>query len=153
MPLLRNIMLLEIMKRLLIAAIKDKDQPRRDIMRLVIADIEADHKRKDDDSWAESVIRKHIKTNNESLAFYNEGDHFYGTLTTQNLMLGSLLPTTLSLDEIEALFLNSNGNEIEQIQAVEKEGQAMGIAMKFLKSQDAKVASEDVKASIVKWRS
>ena len=151
-PLLRNNMLLE-MKRLLIAAIKDKDQPRRDIMRLVIADIEADHKRKNDDSWAELVIRKYVKTNNESLAFCKEGDHFYGTLTTQTEMLESLLPKTLALDEIEALFLNSDGNEIEQIQDADKDGQALGIAMKFLKAKDAKVTSEDVKACVSKWRS
>ena len=143
----------EVMQRLLITAIKEKDNTRRDALRLVIADVDSDHKRKDDDKWAETVIRKHIKQNEEAISFYKEGDEGYARLKEQSGMLQSLLPKTLTVEQIEDELLNTGEGELKVIKGAKSEGQAMGIAMKHFKSKGLAVLGNDVKAAITHIRS
>ena len=142
----------EVMKRLLVTAIKEKDEACRDILRLVIADVESDCKRQDDDKWAESVIRKHLKQIDESLHFFAEDQPGHSKLTFQKSFLNSLLPKTLTEQEIEAELLNSSGREVEDIQEAKSEGQATGIAMKFFRQNNLNVLGKDVKSVVSKIR-
>jgi len=142
----------EVMKRLLISAIKEKDVVRRDILRLVIADVEADHKRQDDDKWAETVIRKHLKQNEEALAFYEEGDEGHTRLKRQSGMLQSLLPETMTQEHIESFLLRCDAEEIQPILKAKSDGQAMGMAMKIFKVAGENVLGTDVKAVVDRLR-
>lgn len=143
-------MLVEL-KAQLISAIKSNDIAARDILRLVIGDMELAPKLTDDISL--SIIRKHVKNINEAMQFVKLGDDGYDKLHKQLSILNCLLPTTLSIGAIQALFLNSDGPEIEQIASAKSDGQAMGIAMKFLKTSGAVVSSEDVKSVVGELRS
>lgn len=138
-------MLLETMKRLLIVAIKEKDEARRDILRLVIADVEADHKRKDDDKWAESVIRKHFKNNDEALAFYANQECLEAQkLSTQTICLNSLLPKTLTVAEIREALKEIEGDLV----SCDNDGKAMGMAVGFFKKRGDSVLGEHVKGVV-----
>jgi len=138
----------EVMKRLLISAIKEKEEARRDALRLVIADVESDHKRQDDNKWAETVIRKNLKQNEEALAFYKEGDEGYNRLKEQSSMLQSFLPVTLSEGQIELRL-----REIEcELVDCDNDGKAIGMAVSFFKKNGNSVLGKDVKAVVDRLR-
>jgi len=148
--------MLQAMKAQMVLAMKAKNVTERDILRLVIGEVqsaEAKQNKSFTDEQIESVIRKQIKSNDEALTFVQAGDERHTKLLDENVILNKLLPATLSQEEIEAFFLNSDGPEFEQIRDAKNDGQATGIAMKALKAADQKVLGDDVKAIIAKIRS
>lgn len=147
--------MLQEMKAQMVLAMKAKNITERDILRLIISEVqsaEAKQNKTFTSEQIESVIRKLIKDNDESLTFVQPGDERRTKLLEENLILNKLLPTTLSQEEIEVFLLKSDGPEFEQIQNAKNDGQATGIAMKSLKSANQKVLGDDVKAVVAKIR-
>lgn len=142
-------MKLEELKSLLVQTIKDKDEISRDMLRLVVSDIESDYKKKDDPKFVQQVIRRHITRNDESLHFFSKDQYNHHRLVKQNELLESLVPKTLSEDEINTL-LSAHNLVIQDILGANNEGQAVGVAMKFLKGQS--VLGQDVKNVVAKLR-
>ena len=138
----------EELKDLLIECIKTKDFGSRDVLRLVLADIEADYKKKDDEKLAQSVIRKHVKNNNEALAFYKEGDEGYNKLQYQTEVISAFLPKTLTIEAIRCSLEEVRGD----IESANNDGQAVGVAMKHFKKSQYNVLGQDVKSVVEEIR-
>ena len=122
----------------------------RDILRLILGEVqtlEAKSGKKIPEEKIESIIRKVIQSNEETISFSPSEK-----LEEENKILSSFLPKTLTQDEIEAFFLNSSNAEYELIQSVKSEGQAIGLAIKTLKSNQLKVLGDDVKIVVEKIR-
>lgn len=149
-------MLIETMKSRKITAMKNKNIVEKNILGFVIGKIqtaEATQNKKFSDEQVESMIRKEIMNIDEELSFLQEGDDRRTKLVLEKEILNEFLPVILTQEEIEAFLLNSDGPEIEQIRDAEKEGQAVGIAIKACKTNNLKVLGDDVKAVVAKLRS
>ena len=144
-------MLMNTMKSLLLVAMKEKDEVSRDILRLVIGDVDGRLARsvKMSEEIVESVIRKHIKQNNESLAFHKEGDGHYERITTQSKLLNSLLPEAISVERIGEVLAPIS----YEILGADNMGQAIGLGIKHLKALDYAANGSDVKLVVEKMRS
>lgn len=88
------------------------------------------------DEQQSNVLKKILKSNEETLATLATTDDRFVALTEENALLNGLLPNLASNDEIKAALTVV----LEQIKAAKNEGQAMGLAMKTLK--EAKVICE-----------
>jgi uncharacterized protein YqeY len=109
--------------------------------------------KKPTDEEVERLIRKTILGNQETLGILQQkgltgGDNF-AKLTAENALLQSLLPKTLSVDEIAAQL----SEVAEAVRAAKNDGQATGVAMKHLKGKNLKVLGEDVAQAVKKFRS
>lgn len=106
--------------------------------------LESSRRNKDlDQKSCEAIVRKFIKNNNETLKYINCHDDSIDCIgfNYENTILESFLPKTLSKKEIgETLTKNC----LESIIQAKNKGQAMGIAMKTLKSLNLPVEGKDV---------
>lgn len=143
-------MLLETLKARITQAVKEKDNVARDILRLAFGEVqtsEARNGRALEDGEVAAVLKKLVKSNEETLALAGEGDRA-ATLRRENEVLASLLPKTLSPEQIvEAL-----AAQADAIKAAKSDGQAMGVAMKHMKSTGAAVEAADVTAAVKRIR-
>lgn len=147
-------MLIERLKAQTKDAMKAGRTVERDILRLVVGEaqtLEARNNKVPSDEQVEKIIRKMIEGNQETINL-SKNEESWAKLVEENKILEEWLPKTLTQEEIEAFFLNSDGPEFEQIQNAKNDGQAMGMAMKTLKSADQKVLGDDVKAVVAKIR-
>jgi uncharacterized protein len=100
------------------------------------------------DEEAAAIVRKLLKSNHETLGLTaDEGQK--QTLTQEIQILESLLPKTLSVDEIAQLL----APVAEQLRAAKNSGQATGLAMKHLKSVEANAGGKDVAMAVERIRS
>ena len=171
---------LETIKDLLKQSMKTKDTFKTGILRLIIGEVDrkqvtrtlasVGEVKKEQPSKTDeevySVIRKIIEGNNERIAQLNnvtpagqdppafqidfDVQPLIETANAENVFLQSLLPKTISQQEIEAFILNQEGTLFEQIQSAKNDGQAMGLAMKEIKKASLSVLSADVKAVVKK---
>lgn len=130
-------------------AMRDRNEPKKNALRLVIAEIERlPEKDSTDLKRQQSVIRKLIEGNKETLPLLPEGDARIATLTWENEFLSGLLPKTLSVEEIKIIL-----NEVvDKIIAAKSDGQATGEAMKHLKAKNAEVQGGDVQIVVKEIR-
>lgn len=144
-------MLLDTLKARITQAVKEKDEIARDVLRLAFGEVqtsEARNERPLKDEEVAAILKKLVKSNDETLALAGEGERA-ATLRRENEILSSLLPKALSPEQIvEALQA-----QVEAIRAAKADGQAMGVAMKHLKSQGATVEAADVTAAVKRIRS
>lgn len=150
-------MILEILKQRNIAAIKSKNNVEKNILRVIIGEVETIKSRdgKITDDQVYSLIRKQIEANKELINIYTlKGkDVSLASLAyKENDILGELLPKTLSPVDIEAEILNHDGPEYEMIQDAKTDGAGIGVAMKLLKSLKLNVLGDDVKKVVAKIR-
>lgn len=136
------------LKRKLVNSIKNNDVPKRDILRLVVGEIELAPKTMTNDQIL-SVIRKNIKNNEESQKFLDKDSDSYSKLAAQTEVLESFLPDTLTQEEIYNIIYPLCG-----VQDSNNEGQAMGFAMNFFKGagMSQNVLGDDVRAVVLKIR-
>jgi uncharacterized protein len=104
------------------------------------------------DEEVEKLIRKTILGNQETLGLLQQrgltaGDNL-AKLTAENALLQSLLPKTLSPDEIAAQL----ADVADAVRAARSDGQATGVAVKHLKGKGLKVLGEDVAQAVKKLR-
>ena len=131
-------------------AMRDKDTLTRDVLRVALGDIQTAESRGGDamsDEKAQGFVRKLVKSNQETIGLAKD-PAVTDQLTREIEVLESLLPQTMSPDQIEAALAPVHN----AIAAADNDGQAMGVAMKSLKSTGAVVEGRDVNAVVHRMR-
>jgi len=110
--------------------------------------IEARSGKKASDDEIEKIVRKLVVGNTETIELLKQkgmGDNpDVPRRTAENVFLMTLLPKTMSVEEIKAVL----GEVAEAIKGAKNDGQATGVAMKHVKSKNLKVQGEDVAADV-----
>lgn len=126
------------------------------VLQVVLGDasmIEARTGKKATDEEVEKLIRKTMLGNQETLALLEKGGQAgsanHAKLTAENALLSSLLPKTMSVDEIVAALAEVG----DAVKAAKNDGQATGVAMKHLKGKNLKALGDDVSAAVKRVRS
>jgi uncharacterized protein YqeY len=138
-------MLVDDIRARIAQAVKDKNDVARDVLRLALGEVQTAEARanralRDEETLA--IVRKLVKSNEETLALSAEAQA--ATLRKENEVLSALLPKTLGVPAlVEAL-----ASQREAILAARNDGQATGLAMKYLKTTDAAFDGGDVSAAV-----
>ena len=144
-------MLSEQIKSQMFEAMKSKNLVAKEILRLALGEIqtaEARSGRVPTDDEAAAIVRKLIKSNNETLDAASD-ESTKTQLAEEIKILEALLPKTLDVDQIvEAL-----SGTADAIKAAGNDGQATGVAMKHLKTSGTAVTGKDVSQAVAKMRS
>ena len=148
--------LMEEIRQRLAAVMKPRDERQtweRDIYKLALSEITTLELRSQGKPVTEeqiaNVLRKLIEGNNETLAAMEKlGKGGAEKLRAENEVLASLLPKTLSPEEIAERL----APVADAIRTAKSDGQAMGLAMKHLKSENAPVAGADVTQAVKQLR-
>jgi hypothetical protein len=143
-------MLKDEMKTRMLEAMKAKRTVEKDILRVALGEVQTIESRSAEDASDEAVgkiLRKLMKSNDESLAA-SEDPAQRAVLEEENAVLSSLLPQTLSPQEIVAALEPVK----EAVLAAGNDGQATGVAMKHLKGSGAAVEGKDVSAAVRSMR-
>lgn len=142
--------LVEDIKKQITQAMKSGDAVARDVLRLALSEIQTAEARKNapvSEEDAINAVRKLIKSNEETLVLTTDTERA-GTLRQEIGVLSALLPKQLSVDDIARAL----DTQRDAIKAAANDGQATGIAMKYLKSTGASVSGNDVGAAVKKLR-
>ena len=145
-------MLIDEIKARMTRAMRERDEVVKNILGLAVGEIqtaEARANRALGDDEATAVVRKLLKSNEETLALAGAGDARSPALRREIEVLASLLPKSMSVEQIaEAL-----STVAEAIRAAKSDGQAMGVAMKHLKASGAVAGAADVQQAVKQVRS
>jgi uncharacterized protein YqeY len=144
-------MIVDDIRTQLVTSMKDKNEIKKNILRIVLGDLSTSEVRSgktstDDD--VRRVIKKLIENNLETLKFCAERPDNFSKLTTENSILSSFLPKTLSKEDIRRQIDFSSTMILSEVKAAKSDGQATGILMKWFKgvfvngSDVAEVAKE-----------
>ena len=143
-------MLVDDIKARITKAMKEKDEVARDVLRVAFGEVqklEANAGKDLRDDEVAAVLRKLVKSNEETLVLAPEGAQV-PALRREIEVLSSLLPKSLSVAElVEAL-----GSMKEALVAAKSDGQATGVAMKHLKTTGATFDGNDVAAAVKQLR-
>jgi uncharacterized protein len=144
-------MIVSAIKKRISTAMKDGDTVARDVLRLALGEIQTAEARSNaalPDEEAAAALRKLIKSNEETLAALGD-DARASALRREIEVLEELLPARLTVEQI-ALALAPCADAIKSAKA---DGQAIGVAMKHLKSEGASFDGADVAQAVKKIRS
>jgi uncharacterized protein len=144
-------MLLDEIKAQMFKAMKAGAIVEKEILRVAVGEItteQAREGRKGDDAEAQGILRKLIKSNEESLA-HAEDPAKRAVLEEEVRVLSAFLPKSLGVDDIVAAL----APVADAVKAAGNDGQATGVAMKHLKSSGAVVGGKDVSEAVRKIRS
>lgn len=143
-------MLLDEIKARMFRAMKAGNALEKEILRVAVGEITTEaarEGRRGDDDEARAIVRKLIKSNDETLAS-GPTDERRRQLEEENRILGDFLPKALGVDDIV--------RALEPVHAAVKsagnEGQATGVAMKHLKASGATVNGKDVAEAVKRVR-
>jgi len=119
---------------------------QRDILRYIIGQVQLEEGRgkKVNDEWIIKVIKKLVKSNNETYKLCKMRHEIRGDIKQENEFLQGFLPNELTDEEFLGRLLNSDGSEYEQIQNCEVHNKAMGIAIRFVRENKLCVAVNTV---------
>jgi uncharacterized protein YqeY len=145
-------MLAEMVKSRMVAAMKSKNNRERDVLRFVLSELQRSNIVDPTDDQVVKVIKKTIENNGVTLKFCHADDPRLESLEEENAILNGILPKEWDSQTIEAFFLNGDDPVFEQIRNADKEGKAIGIAMKALKAANAPVDSKLVNEVVKKIR-
>jgi hypothetical protein len=145
-------MLIDQVKERMWAALKARRTLEKEILGLVVGELQTADARKGDsaaltDEEGFAIIRKLVKSNRETLEVSQSAEQ-KKTLEEEILVLDSLLPKSLGDAEV----LQALASVEAQIRAAGNDGQATGIAMKALKATGAVVDGKLVGAVVRKLR-
>jgi uncharacterized protein YqeY len=143
-------MLLDELKARMFRAMKAGNVVEKEILRVALGEITTEAARdgrRGDDEEARAILRKLIKSNEESLAA-GPSDERRATLSEENRILGEFLPKTLGIEDI----VDALAPVRDAVRAAGNEGQATGVAMKHLKSLGASVNGKDVAEAVKRVR-
>jgi len=144
-------MLLDEIKARMFQAMKAGRVVEKEILRVAVGEITTEaarEGRKGDDDESRAILRKLIKSNDESLASGLDGERRQ-ILEEETRILASFLPQSLDVDAIVAALAPVR----EAIRSAGNDGQATGVAMKHLKSLGVEVNGKDVSAAVRQTRS
>jgi uncharacterized protein YqeY len=139
--------IIDTLRQKALAAMKAKDSVATTILRLAQSEVQAAEARLGttiSDADATAVLKKLVKSNEETLAASAGDAAKVAELKREIEILSEFLPKGLSVADI-AIAL---GPVAEAIKAAANDGQATGLAMKHLKSQGAQVNGTDVAAAV-----
>lgn len=143
-------MLIDDIKQQVTQAMRDKDTARRDLLRVVLGELQTAAARTGDamsDEEAQRIIRKMVKSTQEMIEL-SDRPAAVEQAKAEMVILESLLPKTLSIDEIVAALAPVR----DAVLSAGSDGQATGVAMKHLKSTGAAVEGKDVGAAVKQMR-
>jgi uncharacterized protein YqeY len=143
--------ILDELKARMSEALRGKDEVAKNIYRLAYSEMQLASARssKDvDDDEAIAILKKLVKSNEETLAVATEGAQ-REALAREIALLTAILPKTLSVAEIVAALAPVS----ESVRGAGNDGQATGVAMKHLKSTGASVDGKTVAAAVKQIRS
>jgi uncharacterized protein YqeY len=129
------------------AAMQARDEVAKNVLGLALGEIqtaEARANRALGDDEAVAVVRKLVKSNEETLAHAKDDAGRAADLRREIEVLSALLPKALSADAIAAAL----APVADAIRAAKSDGQAMGVAMKHLKSTGAVVDAPAVQQAL-----
>ena len=144
-------MLVEEIKKRVTLAMRSGDTVTRDVLRLALGEIQTAEARTNaplGEEDAAAVLRKLIKSNEETLGALPAGDDRIAALKREVEVLLSLLPAQMNAAEIVAAL----AGQVDAIKAAGNDGQATGIAMKHLKASGAAVNGAEVTAAVKQIR-
>ena len=145
-------MLIDEIKSRMTRAMRERDDVVRNILGLAVGEIqtaEARANRALGDEEATAVVRKLLKSNEETLSLTSADDARATVLRREIEALTALLPASLTVEQIVAAL----GPAADAIRAAKSDGQAMGVAMKHLKAAGAVAAAPDVQQALKQVRS
>ena len=143
-------MLIDEIKKRTMQAMKAKDELARDVLRVALGEIqtaEARATRSLSEEEATAIVRKLVKSNEETLALASTGERA-DALRRENEILRELLPSVLSVAQI----VDALASQAEAIRAAKSDGQATGLAMKHLKGTGAVFEGSDVTLAVKQMR-
>ncbi|HTA88736.1 MAG TPA: GatB/YqeY domain-containing protein [Polyangiaceae bacterium] len=135
-------MLIDQIKARMFQAIKAGAHLEKEILRVAVGEITTEAARpgrQGSDEEAQAILRKLVKSNEETLASTTEEEK-RAILLKENEILAEFLPKSMTTDEIASAL----EPVVAQIKAAGNDGQATGVAMKQLKSTGAIVNGKDV---------
>jgi hypothetical protein len=139
-------MLLDDIRARVTQAVKDKDEAARDVLRLVLGEVqtaEARAGRPLAEDEVVAIVRKLVKSNEETLAAAADGP-LAPALRHEIGVLAALLPKTLGVADL-VLALEP---QREALRAAKNDGQATGLAVKHLKAAGIAAGGQDVAAAV-----
>jgi uncharacterized protein YqeY len=143
-------MLVDEIKAQMTRAMRARDQVTRNVLGVALGEIqtaEARANRPLQEDEATAILRKLVKSNEETLALSSDRAGA-DVLRREVEVLSALLPRTLSFEQIvEAL-----SPVADAIRASKADGAAMGAAMKHLKASGAAVDAGDVRRAVQRLR-
>jgi len=143
-------MLVDEIKAQMFRAMKAGRAVEKEILRVAVGEITTDaarEGRKGDDDEARALVKKLIKSNDETLAANPDAPN-KSVLEEENRILSAFLPQALDVDAVVAAL----GAVKDAVRAAGNEGQATGVAMKHLKSLGASVNGKDVAEAVKRVR-
>jgi uncharacterized protein YqeY len=143
-------MLIDQIKARMFQAIKSGALVEKEILRVAVGEISTEAARpgrQGNDEEAMAILRKLLKSNEETLASTTDAEK-RAVLVQEMEILATYLPKSLSLDEI----VQALAPVAAQIKAAGSDGQATGIAMKQLKAGALVVNGKDVSLAIKELR-
>ena len=142
--------LLDQIKARMFAAMKSGNVTEREILKVAMGEITTDAARagrKGDDDEAMGLLKKLVKSNEESIEA-SQDEAQKAQLRAEIAVLNTFLPKSLGVPEIVAAL----APVADAIKAAGNDGQATGVAMKHLKSLSAEVNGKDVSAAVRQLR-
>ena len=143
-------MLVDEIKAQMTRAMRARDQVTRNVLGVALGEIqtaEARANRPLQEDEATAILRKLVKSNEETLALSSDRAGA-DVLRREVEVLSALLPRTMSVEQIvEAL-----SPVADAIRATKADGAAMGAAMKHLKASGAAVDAGDVRRAVQQLR-
>jgi uncharacterized protein YqeY len=135
-------MLLDEIKRQMMAAMKAHDTTTKEILRVALGELSMAVERAGGtlaDDAVQAILRKLVKSNQDTLALTADAVQA-DVLRKEIAVLEALLPKSLGADDIVALLEPVR----DAVRAAANDGQATGVAMKHLKTAGAVVQGKDV---------
>jgi uncharacterized protein YqeY len=141
--------LVDQIKARMFQAMKAGNTVEKEILRVAMGEITTDAARdgrKGDDAEAQAILKKLVKSNEES-AQASQDEAQKAQLRAEIEILNAFLPKALGVDEIVAALA-----PVAEAVKTAGDGPAMGVAMKHLKSLGVEVNGKDVSAAVRKLR-
>jgi uncharacterized protein YqeY len=152
-------MLVDDIKAQMTRALREKDEVARNVLGVALGEIQTAEARanralRDDEAFA--ILRKLVKSNEETLSLSGGADAAPASPTDDRLtalrreieVLSRLLPAALSVEAIEQALAPIG----DALRAAKSEGQAMGLAMKHLKTAGAAAEAASVQRAVSQLR-
>lgn len=139
-------MLIDDIKKRIMQAMKEKRDVEKEILKVALGEIQtagARASRDLSDDESAQIVRKLVKSNEETLAATTDAAK-KSQLEQENVILASLLPKGLTVDEILAKLEPAR----DAIRAAGNDGQATGVAVKHLKGLGLTVPGADVAQAV-----
>ncbi len=143
-------MLIDDVKEQVIQAMRARDTERRDLLKVVLGELQTAAARLSEalpDAEAQRLIRKMVKSNQE-MAELSPKPEVVEKMKAEIVVLETLLPQTLSVEQI----VQALEPVADAVKAAGNDGQAMGAAMKYLKSSGASVDGKAVGQAVKQIR-